>query len=86
MKNSKLLMSVAVAGMLLGSQGALAHHHDEKKTEEGKAGCQGKNSCKSKDGKHSCKSKDGKNACKTAEGKKKDGKEEKNGCGANGCG
>ena len=83
MKNSKLLMSVAVAGMLLGSQVAFAHEHDEKKTEEGKAGCQGKDK---KDGKHSCKSKDGKNACKTAEGKKKDGKEEKNGCGANGCG
>ncbi|MFP5458929.1 MAG: hypothetical protein ACLGG7_09370 [Bacteriovoracia bacterium] len=82
MKNSKFLMSVAVAGMLVGSQAALADHHNEKKAEEGKAGCSGK----SKDEKHSCKSKDGKHSCKTTEGKKKGAEEEKHGCGANGCG
>ncbi len=86
MKNSKLLLSVAVAGLLAGAQGALADHHNEKKAEEGKAGCQGKNSCKAKGEKHSCKSGGEKHSCKTAEGKKKDSKDEKHGCGANGCG
>lgn len=78
MKNQKFLVSCAVAGLLLGSQAALADEHKEK---TGKNGCQGKNSCKGEDGKNSCKTEDGKNSCK-GEAKKKD---EKHGCGSNGC-
>ena len=59
MKNSKLLVSCAVAGMLLGAQAAFA---DEAKKEEGKNGCKGK------DGKHKCKSEEGKDAKKKVDG------------------
>ena len=62
MKNSKFLVSCAVAGMLLGAQAALA---EEVKPEEGKNGCKGK------DGKHQCKSEDGKASCKGKDAKKK---------------
>ena len=81
MKNKNFLMSVAVAGLLLGTQAALADHETES-AEEGKNGCQGKNSCKGQkaEGKNSCHSKEGKNSCK---GKKAEGA---NACsGANGC-
>lgn len=85
MKKSSLLVSCAVAGLILGGQNAFASEHQKKVTDEqDKNGCQGKNSCKGKDGKdgkNSCKGKDGKNSCK---GKKKtDGA---NACsGPNGC-
>ncbi len=79
MKNQKFLVSCAVAGLLLGSQAVRADEHAEK---TGKNGCQGKNACKGEEGKNSCKGEEGKNSCK-AEAKKKD---EKHGCGANGCG
>ncbi len=59
MKNSKFLVSCAVAGMLLGAQAALA---EETKVEEGKNGCKGK------DGKHKCK---GEEEAKTKDAKKK---------------
>lgn len=81
MKKTNLVLSCAVAGLLMGSQGAMAEKHE--KQPEGKNGCQGKNSCKGekKDGKNSCASKDGKNSCKSA--KKTDGA---NACsGPNGC-
>lgn len=58
MKKSHLLVSCAVAGLLLGSQAALADHHEE----EGKSGC------KSKEGKEGCQGKDG----KASDDKKKD--------------
>jgi len=86
MKESKLLLSMAVAGMLLGAQTALADHHEEK-AKEGKNGCQGKDSCKGKDkkdGKHSCKSKDGKDSCQAKA--KSDDKKAHDGCGADTCG
>ncbi len=69
MKKSKLLASVAIAGMILGAQVAKADHHEEEKKEE-----KGKNSCKGKE-KNSCKGKkaDGANACSGANGC--DGKE-----------
>ncbi len=61
MKKS-LLVSCAVAGLILGSQAALADHHEEKKNEEGKSGCKGKDA---KEGKASCKgeAKDGSHGC-----------------------
>ncbi len=72
MKNSKLLASVALAGVIMGAQVALADHHDEGAKEE-----QGKNSCKGKD-KNSCggqeKKKEGANACSGMNGC--EGKEE----------
>lgn len=76
MKKSHLLVSCAVAGLLLGSQAAMANHHEEGETKDGKAS--GKHE---KDGKHSCEGKDGKHSCKGKEGKK-DGKHS---CGANSC-
>lgn len=77
MKKSHLLVSCAVAGLLMGSQAAMADHHEESKTKDGKAGCKGKDTCKSKDGKDTCHSKEGKASCKTKDGKAS--------CGANGC-
>lgn len=70
MKKSKLLASVAVAGMILGAQVAKADHHEEEGAKEGKE----KNSCKGKE-KNSCKGKkvEGKNACSGQNGC--DGKE-----------
>lgn len=64
MKKSKLLASVAIAGMILGAQVAKADNHEEEKKEE-----KGKNSCKGKD-KNSCKGKkaEGSNACSGANG------------------
>lgn len=63
MKNSKLLVSCAVAGMLLGSQAALADNHKKKDTaDHGKGGCKGKDA------------KEEKHTCKGAEAKKADGK------------
>lgn len=84
MKKSSLLVSCAVAGLMLGSQAALADHHEEKgkETKDGKAACKskdGKASCQTKDGKATCKTKDGKASCKT---EVKDGSA---GCGASGC-
>ncbi|MFL5785382.1 MAG: hypothetical protein ACJ76H_12265 [Bacteriovoracaceae bacterium] len=61
MKKSKLLASVALASMIVGSQVALADHTKEHKAEEKeKNSCKGKekNSCKGKEGKM-----EGKNAC-----------------------
>jgi hypothetical protein len=72
MKKSKLLMSCAVAGLLLGAQTALAQDPEVQTTEEGKNGCKGNNACKGKvkpaskkeeakkEGAHSCA---GANAC-----------------------
>lgn len=64
MKKSQLLTSVALAGMILGAQVAMADHHEEKtKEEQGKNSCQGKekNGC---DGKNHCDGKtDGKSHC-----------------------
>ena len=62
MKKSKLLASVAIAGMILGAQVAKADHHEEGTKEE-----KGKNSCKGKDT-NSCNGKkaEGKNACSGA--------------------
>ncbi len=75
MKKSKLLASVALAGIIMGAQVALADNHEEGAKEE-----KGKNSCKGKE-KNSCKGKKDKNSCK---GKEK--KEGSNQCsGANGC-
>jgi hypothetical protein len=84
MKKTNLLIACAVAGLMMGSQAAMADQHEGEA--EGKNGCQGKNSCKGhkKEGKNSCKShkKEGKNSCKSS--KKTDGA---NACsGANGCG
>jgi hypothetical protein len=52
MKNSKVLMSVAVAGLLLGAQAALAQEAAKPAAEEGKNGC-GSNGC----GANGCKGK-----------------------------
>ena len=68
MKKS-LLVSCAVAGLILGSQAVRADHHEEHKKNDGKSGCKGK------DGKEGCQGKDG----KAAEGK------DAHSCGANGC-
>lgn len=77
MKKTNLLVACAVAGLMLGSQAAMADNHEQ---EEGKNGCQGKNTCKSQKEKNSCASKEGKNTCKS---KKAEGA---NACsGANGC-
>jgi hypothetical protein len=59
MKKSKLLASVALASMIVGSQVAVANHHEGDKKEEKE-----KNSCKGKD-KNSCSGKkaEGKNHC-----------------------
>ena len=67
MKKSKLLASVAIAGMVVGAQVAKADHHKGHKKGE-------KNSCESKE-KNSCKGKE-KNSCtgKKEEGKKVEGK------------
>lgn len=71
MKKSKLLASVAVAGMILGAQVALADHHEEgTKEEQGKNSCKGKNGC---EGKKDGKKAKGSNACSGANGC--DGKE-----------
>lgn len=79
MKKSKLLASVALAGMIMGAQVAVADHHEEgAKEEQGKNSCKGKNTCKSEKEKNTCKT--GKNSCK---GKKAEGA---NACsGSNGC-
>jgi hypothetical protein len=51
MKKSKLLASVALTGVILGAQVALANHHEEGTKEE-----KGKHSCNGKE-KHSCEGK-----------------------------
>lgn len=78
MKKS-LLVSCAIAGLVLGSQAALANHHEKKKDEEGKSGCKGKDA---KEGKSGCNGKaaaEGDHSCGAAgcEGKKEDPKKKK---------
>lgn len=74
MKKKNLLVTCAVAGMLMGAQAAMAH---EETTEASTKAAEGKNHCKGEgknhcDGKHSCKGekakKDGANACSGANG------------------
>lgn len=83
MKKSKLLASVAIAGMVVGAQVAKADHHKgHKKGEKNSCESKEKNSCKGKE-KNSCEGKE-KNSCT---GKKEEGKKEgKSACsGPHGC-
>ena len=67
---------IATAAIVLAAP-AMADHHEESKTKDGKAGCKGKDTCKSKDGKDTCHTKEGKASCKTKDGKAS--------CGADSC-